>query len=42
MWSDTLLIVFISICTALLGEGNFFFVKFGKIIDITSQKKIFF
>lgn len=21
MWSDTLLIVFISICTALLGEG---------------------
>ena len=22
MWADTILIVFISICTALLGEGN--------------------
>lgn len=27
MWADTLLIVFISLCTALLGEGIFCYLN---------------
>lgn len=33
MWADTILIVFISICTALLGEGKEI-INYDKPIDI--------
>lgn len=32
MWADSILIVFISVCTALLGEGNFIFSYLKKIM----------
>lgn len=32
MWSDTLLIVFISVCTAFLGEGQYRLIK--KYMDL--------